>query len=92
MHDPVHMLTTLVPQIAYTLATWKKIPCPQYTRMEVGALPPTLVVGQKRHFKGDKEENGSEGDLENKRVKFLEKTDHKHTLTAEAGVQPCRSQ
>ena len=60
--------------------------------MEVVALPPTSTVSQKRHFEGDKEENGSEGDLENKRVKFLEKTDHKHTLTAEAGVQPCRSQ
>ena len=88
----MHVPTTLVPQIPYTLATWKKIPRPQYTRMEVGALSPTSVVGQKRHFKGDKEENCSEGDLKNIRVKFLEKTDHKHTLTAEAGVQPRWSQ
>ena len=58
----------------------------------MGALSPTSAMGQKRHFKGDKEENGSEGDLENNRVKFLEKTNHKHTLMAEVGAQPRRSQ
>lgn len=60
--------------------------------MEVGALSPTLAVGQKRHFEGDKDENGSKGDLENKRVKFLKKTDHKHTLMAKADAQPYQSQ
>ena len=69
-----------------TLATWKKIPHPQYMRMEVGALFPMSAMDQKRHFKGDKEESGSEGDLESKRVKFLEKTNHKHTLMAEASA------
>ena len=69
-----------------TLATWKKIPRPQYMRIEVGALPPMSAVGQKRHFEGDKKESGFERDLESKWVKFLEKNNHKYTLTVEASA------
>lgn len=58
----------------------------------MGALSPMLVVGQKRHFEGDKEKNGFEGDFESKRVKFLGKTNHKHTLIVEDSAQPHRSQ